>query len=328
MTKKTGKFTCLLLIALMLVSLINGTVLAKAEDEYEIGISQLVEHPALDLAREGFLEGLAEEGYVEGDNLKVYHENAQAEMATAQTIAQKFQRRELDLVLAIATKSAQAAANVLKETPLLFTAVTDPVEAGLVESMEKPGKNVTGTTDLNPVKKQLELIKAFLPEVTTVGILYNSGEVNSRVQVDIAKEAAPELDLEIKEGTVTNTSEVTLSTSSLVEDVDALYIPTDNVVVSAISSVLKIAHDKQVPVFGSERGQVDEGAVATRGINYLNLGKQTGKMAARVLEGADPAQMPVESSSNLDLIINQTTCQQLDLEIPEALVEEAEEIIK
>jgi putative ABC transport system substrate-binding protein len=316
-------FTVLSLSIIFLI-----TMTSAAAQEYEIGISQFVEHPSLDLAREGFIDQLAEEGFVEGENLKIDLQNAQADFSTAQTIAQRFRQNGLDLVLAIATPSAQTAANVISNTPVLITAVTDPVEAGVVETMEAPGANVTGTTDMNPVAEQLELIKDFLPDLKTVGILYNPGEVNSVVQVDLAKEKAEEMGIEIEEGTVSNSSEVSLAVSSLIGSVDAIYVPTDNIIVSAMPTVLQTAYNNQVPVFASENNSVEQGAIATLGIDYYQLGKQTGSMAARILNGAKPAEMPVESSAELKLYINQKSASEIGLEIPAELLESADEIFK
>jgi putative ABC transport system substrate-binding protein len=296
--------------------------------EYKIGISQFVEHPSLDLARKGFIDQLAVKDFVEGENLQIDLQNAQADFSTAQTIAQRFNQNNLDLVLAIATPSAQTAANVISETPVLITAVTDPVEAGVVNSMETPGGNVTGTTDMNPVAKQLELIKQFLPELDTLGILYNPGEVNSVVQVDLAKKKAKEMGIAIEEGTVSNSSEVSLAVSSLVGSVDAIYVPTDNIIVSAMPTVLQTAYNNQIPVFASENNSVEQGAIATLGIDYYQLGRQTGSMAVRILNGADPAEMAVESSKELKLYINQKSASEIGLEIPADLLESADTIFK
>ncbi len=317
-------FTLLFLSLIFLFLMTNFTV----AEEYEIGISQFVEHPSLDLAREGFIDQLAEEGFIEGENLKVDMQNAQADFSTAQTIAQRFNQNNPDLVLAIATPSAQTAANVIKNIPVLITAVTDPVEAGVVNSMESPGGNVTGTTDMNPVAKQLELIKDFLPDLNTLGILYNPGEVNSVVQVNIAKEKAEEMGVEIREGTVSNSSEVSLAVSSLVDSVDAIYVPTDNIIVSAMPTVLKTAHNNQVPVFSSENNSVKQGAIATLGIDYYQLGKQTGAMAARILNGAEPANMAVESSEELKIYINKSSAEEIGLDIPAELLESADTIFE
>jgi len=307
-------------ISLTLLFMFTFHYSAQAQDKvFKIGISQFVEHPALDSAREGFLEGLSEAGFVVGENLDVNLENAQADFSTTQTIAQKFKGQNLDLVLAIATPNAQSAAGVLTDTPLVITAVTDPVAAGLVEDLENKSKAITGTTDMNPVAKQLELIQEFVPDVKNIGILYNSGEVNSVVQVDIAKEAAEEMGFSIVEGTVTNTSEVTLATSSIVGKVDAIYLPTDNTIASAVPSIMKIARENNVPVFAAEKGQVENGAIATRGIDYFTLGKETGQIAARVLNGEDPASIPITGSKNLQLIVNKKSVEDFNLEIPSTI---------
>jgi len=321
------KKTLLTVLYFSIIFLFILTNFAGAQ-EYKIGISQFVEHPSLDLARKGFIDQLAVEGFVEGENLQIDLQNAQADFSTAQTIAQRFNQNNLDLVLAIATPSAQTAANVISETPVLITAVTDPVEAGVVNSMETPGGNVTGTTDMNPVAKQLELIKQFLPELDTLGILYNPGEVNSVVQVDLAKKKAKEMGIAIEEGTVSNSSEVSLAVSSLVGSVDAIYVPTDNIIVSAMPTVLQTAYNNQIPVFASENNSVEQGAIATLGIDYYQLGRQTGSMAVRILNGADPAEMAVESSKELKLYINQKSASEIGLEIPADLLESADTIFK
>ena len=317
-----NNFSILFILTVLLVLI---STFAVGAQEYRIGISQFVEHPALDAAREGFIEGLAENGFKQ-ENIEFFEQNAQADFATAQSIAQQFKGDNLDLILTIATPNTQAAANVINKTPVLFTAVTDPVEAGIVESMEAPGGNLTGTTDMNPVAKQIELIKEFIPEISDLGVLYNPGEVNSVVQIDIAKEITAKMDIELHEATVSNSSEVSLAASSLVGDVDAIYVPTDNIIVSALPSVLNITNQNSIPVFASENGQVRQGAIATLGIDYKLLGIQTGKMAARVLNGAKPAEMAVESSDQLKLYLNTKAAENLDLEIPDPVLNRADVI--
>ena len=222
---------------------------------FKIGISQLAEHPALDSAREGFIEALKEAGYEDGKNIKIEYQNAQGDVNNAQTIARKFTDENVDMILAIATQAAQAAANVTKEIPILITAVTDPVTAGLAESLDKPGKNVTGTTDINPVDEQIKLVKELVPQAERVGILYNSGEINSKIQVDIAKEIVEDLGMTLVEAAVSNSNEVSQATQSLMGRVDAIYVPTDNTIVSSIGAVIKAANENNIPVIGSERGQ-------------------------------------------------------------------------
>ncbi|MDD4569295.1 MAG: ABC transporter substrate-binding protein [Tepidanaerobacteraceae bacterium] len=300
----------------------------KTEKVFKIGISQFVEHPALDGAREGFIDGLKEAGFEEGKNIDILLENAQADFPTTQTIANKLIAENVDLILAIATPSAQSAANATKDIPIVITAVTDPVEAGLVKSSEKPETNVTGTTDMNPVEKQLELLKEILPESKNVGVIYNAAEPNSVIQVNIAKEAAENMGLQILEATVANSSEVNQAVQSLAGKVNAIYTPTDNTVASAISAIVKVANDSKIPIIGAERGHVDGGALATLGIDYYLLGKQTGLVAAKVLNGEDPAGIPIEGSKDLKLIINTKSADILGLTIPEQVISRADEIIE
>jgi len=309
-------------------SLTSETETSEPEKVIKIGILQLVEHPALDAAREGFIEALKESGYEDGKNIKIDLQNAQGDVTNAQTIARKFADEKVDIIFAIATPAAQAAANVTKEIPILITAVTDPVSAGLAQSLEKPGGNVTGTTDMNPVADQIKLVKELVPNAEKVGILYNAGEINSQIQVDIAKETAKELGITIVEATVSNSSEVNQAAQSLVGRVDAIYVPTDNTIVSAIGAVIKVANDNKIPVIGSESGQVEAGAIATKGIDYKDLGKQTGRVAVEVINGKKPQDIPIKGSENISLIINQKAADAIGLTIPKELLDKADQVIK
>ena len=301
---------------------------SASDDLITIGISQIVQHQALDDAREGFKQAFADAGYVEGTDIEFDEQNAQGEQATASTIAAKFAADKVDLVLAIATPTAQAAAQTIIDIPVLFTAVTEPEEAGLVESWEKPGSNISGTSDLNPVKEQLELIQEILPGAKSVGIIYSSGEVNSDVQVELAKEAADDLGLTIKEATVTNSSEVAQATVSL-GDVDAIYIPTDNRVTEGLEAVIQYSEANQIPLFGAENGQVERGAIATYGISYTDLGYQTGQMAIRILEdGENPGDMPVETLDTIEFILNPAAAERMGVTLTEELIAKADRIIE
>jgi putative ABC transport system substrate-binding protein len=288
-------------------------------EEIKVGIVQIVEHPALDSAREGFLETLKENGYEEGKNLTVDYQNAQNDQSILQSIAQKFASSKLDLVLAIATPSAQAMASSSQDIPILITAVTDPVAAKLVNSTEKPGTNVTGTTDMNPLKEQFELLKKLVPQAKKVGVIYNAGEVNSQVQVDMAKEVAKDLGVELIEATVTTSADVLQASQSLVGKVDAIYVPTDNMVVSAAQSVVQVANKNKIPVIAGESSVVDAGGLATIGINYKNLGKQTGEMALKVIKGSKPQDMPIESQKQFDTVFNKETLTLLGIKVPDDL---------
>lgn len=287
--------------------------------EISIGIVQIVEHPALDSAREGFLETLKKNGYEEGKNLKIDYQNAQGDQSILQSIAQKFASSKLDLVLAIATPSAQVMASATQSIPILITAVTDPVEAKLVNSMEKPGTNVTGTTDMNPLKEQFDLLKKLVPQAKKVGVIYNAGEVNSQVQVKMAKVVAKNLGIELIEATVTTSADVLQASQSLVGKVDAIYVPTDNMVVSAAQSVVQVANKNKIPIIAGESSVVDKGGLATIGINYNNLGKQTGEMALKVLKGSKPQDMAIESQNQFDTVFNKEALTLLGIKVPDDL---------
>lgn len=292
---------------------------ATAKSEYQIGITQIVAHPSLDASKAGFKKALTDAG------LKVTYDeqNAQGDQATATAIATKFNDAKLDLVLAIATPTAQASAQAITKTPILFTAVTDPVSAQLVTAMDKPGGNITGTSDMNPVAEQIALIKKIKPSATSVGILYSSGEVNSEVQVKAAKEAAAKEGLTVVEKTITNTSELQQAAQALTGD--AWYLPTDNNVISGLDSVLATAESKKIPVIAGEGDSVKKGSLITYGIDYAKLGQQTGEMAVKILkEGADPASMPVQTQSDPKLMVNETTAKKIGITIPAELLSQAE----
>lgn len=294
-----------------------------------IGIAQFVEHPALDAAREGFISQLAKNGYEKDKQVKIDVQSAQASMDTAIQIAQKFEADKVDLVLAIATPTAQAAAQTSKEIPILFTAVTDPVEAGLVAAMDKPGANVTGTSDMNPVEEQLKLIKEMKADAKSVGIIYSSGEVNSKVQVDAAKAVAGKLGLEIKEAAITSATEVKQAAESMVGKVDAFYVPTDNMVVSSIAAVIGVAEAQKIPVIAGEENSVKSGAIATYGIDYTKLGEQTADMAAKILKGeAKPADMAVEVQADMKLVLNKKAAEKMGVTIPQAMLDRAGQVIE
>ncbi len=293
---------------------------SDTDTSYSIGITQITTHPSLDAAREGFKKAFADAGL----NVKFDEQNAQGDQATATSIASKFAGADLDLVLAIATPSAQAAAQAIGDTPILFTAVTDPVAAQLVESLEKPGSNITGTTDMNPVADQISLIHEFAPQAKKVGIISSSGEVNSEVQVALAKEAAQKEDLEVVETTVTNSSEVQQAAQDLASKVDAIYVPTDNRVVSFFASVVQAAEDAKIPLIAGEGDSVANGGLVTYGIDYFELGRQTGEMAIAILtKASDPATMPVQAQSEYALSVNTTTLKAIGLEMPAKLADKA-----
>lgn len=296
----------------------------EQKDSYTIGISQYVSHPSLDATREGFKSAFDEAGIqVEWDE-----QNAQADSGTNSSIAGSFSTGDYDMVAAIATPSAQAVAQAVTDTPVVFMAVTDPMAAGLVESVDAPGSNVTGVSDMNPVDELIGLVKQIKPDAKTVGVVYSSGEANSKVQVDAAKKAAQSEGLELKESTISASSEVQQGVQAL-GDVDAIYVPTDNTVVSALESVVAYSQEKKIPIIASDADSVARGAVITKGIDYTAHGKQAGELAVKVLtQGADPASTPVEFApqDQLAVTVNEDAARAAGVEIPADLLDKAEKV--
>jgi len=287
-----------------------------------VGIIQYMEHVALDDARKGFIDALKDNGYVDGENITIDVQNAQGDQSNLSTISDRFVSNKVDLVLAIATPAAQSIAGKTKDIPILATAVTDFVTAKLVNSNEAPGGNVSGTTDMNPIKEQIDLLVKLVPDAKTVGVLYTSSEDNSILQASIAKEAIENLGLKYVEVTVTNSNDVQQATQSIVEQCDAIYIPTDNTFASAMPVVHGITSQSKTPVICGESGMVNNGGLATLGINYYNLGYQTGLMAIKIFKGeATPATMPIEASKECDFAINGAVAEEIGIEIPEDLKE-------
>lgn len=292
-----------------------------ADRVLEVGVVNYVSHPALDAVQQGFIDGLAEAGYEDGDKINLDLQNAQADQATLTAIANQFAEGNKDLVLAIATPSGQAVAQVITDKPILFAAVTDPVAAELVADWEAPGGNITGASDLNPVADQLKLIQEISPDVKTVGIVYSSGEINAEVQVEAAEKAAAELGLTIVKSAVSNSSEVQQAAQSL--DVDAFYVPTDNNVVSGIEGLIQVAEQKKVVVVASDEGSVERGAAASLTVNYEQQGRDVAAMAVEIFEGADPATMPVKLQDTFDLNVNPDAAARMGTEIPEDMASRA-----
>lgn len=293
----------------------------STSSSYSIGIMQILTHSSLDAAREGFKAAFSDAGI----GCDADEENAQGDQGTATNIASKFASQNLDLVLAIGTPAAQAAAQAITQIPVLFTAVTDPVSAQLVASSDAPGANVTGTSDMNPVAEQIGLIKQIKPEAASVGFLYSSGEVNSQVQIDLARAAAEDQGLTVQEKTITNTAELQQAVESL--SVDSVYVPTDNNVVSGLATVVGYCEDHRIPLVVSEGDSVRNGGVITYGIDYNKLGRQTGEMALRILrDGADPATTPVETQSDLTVYVNEAATAAMGVTIPEDLLDGAQKV--
>lgn len=300
----------------------NGDGAAGGEGSYAIGINQLVQHPALDAAAAGFKEAFADAGV----EVNFEEQNANGEQSTALTIAQQFANDDLDLVLAVATPAAQATVQNISDIPVLFTAVTDAEAAELVDSNEAPGANVTGTSDIAPLEDQLELLEELVPDAESIGVVYASGEVNSQVQVDALTEAAEPRGLAVETQTVTTVNEIQQAVDAL-GDVDVIYVPTDNMVVSGIASLVQIAEQNSIPVLAAEAGTVEGGAAATLGIDYTELGRQTGEMALGILQdGDDPATTPVQTAEEFTYVINEEAAERQGITIPDHILDEAERV--
>lgn len=290
-----------------------------------IGVIQYTQHGSLDEAYEGFKAGLEEAGYIEGENLTLNFQNASGDTSTAQSICDTFKNSGVDLVLAIATPAAQSAANTFSDTevPVLFTAVTDAVEAQLVDSNEAPGKNITGTIDMPVIPDQIQVIRDILPEAKTLGILYTSSEANSEIQAKEAQAAAEELGFEVTVQTASNTNEIQQAMTSVVGSVDAVYIPSDNGFASAMGTVNKIAVDNQLPVFCAVEAMIQEGGIATTAINYYDLGKQTAAQAVRIFGGEKASEMAVETQEDCGLVVNKTFAESVGVTIPDEILDKA-----
>lgn len=320
--KKLAAFATAAVMVLGAVGCSSEEAAAPADDSAEkiqIGVIQLMEHVALDSAYAGFADALAENGYGE-DVVEIDFQNAQNDQANLKTISQRFVNNEVDLILAIATPAAQSVAAETSEIPILVTAVTDLVGAALIEDNNAPGTNVSGTSDMTPVALQFDLLQEILPEAATVGIMYTSSEVNSEIQAQIAIEAAEERGLAYEIGTITNVNDAAQVIYSLAEKVDVIYIPTDNVLASAMTNVSAVATENGVPVIVGEGGMCQGGGLATVGIDYYKLGYQTGEMAIEVLNGADVSTMPVEYAADASVAINTTTAEALGITIPESVM--------
>lgn len=314
-----------LVMALGLLAGCGGEKKAAPEKKMvKVGIVQLVEHSALDAANKGFVDGMAANGYKENENVTYDRQNAQADQSNLQNIAQRFVSGKVDLICAIATPAAQTMANATKDIPIVGTAITDYAEAKLVASNKEPKGNITGTTDMNPIKEQVDLMLKIMPQTKNVGVVYSSSEVNSQLQVKILKEVLAAKNINVVAATVSNVNDIQQAAQSLVGKVDAVYAPTDNVIASAMPTLVAITDEAKIPVFCGEGGMVKAGGLATVGIDYYKLGLQTGAMAARILSGKEkPATMAIESQKEMQTIVNTEAAKKLGITIPADVLEAA-----
>ncbi|EGQ7692639.1 ABC transporter substrate-binding protein [Vibrio vulnificus] len=299
------------------------SVMAKTA---KVAVSQIVEHPALDATRQGLLDGLKAKGYVEGENLEFDYKTAQGNPAIAVQIARQFVGESPDVLVGIATPTAQALVSATRSIPVVFTAVTDPVGAKLVKSMEQPGKNVTGLSDLSPVSQHVDLIKELLPNAKAIGVVYNPGEANAVTLVELLKKSAAEKGLKVVESTALKSADVQSATQAIAAKSDVIYAPTDNTVASAIEGMIVAANQAKKPVFGGATSYVEKGAIAGLGFDYYQVGVQTADYVAAILEGQDPGKLDVKVATGSDLVVNQGTAEKLGITIPASVLSRATDV--
>jgi len=327
---KMKKILGVLSLVLLLVGCSSGSGEKTSDSErvYKVGILQFAQHPSLDNCREGFLQGLEEEGFVEGKNLEVDYQNAQADMGIAAQIADAFVGNKVDMVTAIATPAAMSAYNATMKTdiPVVYTAITDPVVAQVADENKNPLGNVTGTSDILPVEAQLKLIRELLPDAKNLGILHTSSEANSDSMLEIYKDLARKYDFKVIDEAINTTADIPLATDNLLSKVDVMTNLLDNTVVNSLPTILDKANAKKIPVFGSEIEQVKMGCLGSEGIEYISLGKQTGKMAAKILRGeAKASEMAYEIIEKPNLYLNSKVAEDLGIDIPKDLLDRASE---
>ena len=294
-----------------------------------IAITQIVQHPSLDAIRRGITDELENLGYTDQKTINIVYENAQGNIAIATQIAQKFAGMNPQAIVAITTPSAQAVVNAAKaeNIPVIFSAVTDPVGAKIVTNLERPGANVTGTIDLPPVGAQLDLLKQAVPHIKRLGVVFNPGEVNNVTQLQLLKDHATKLGITVVESAASKTSEVVSATTKLVGQVDAIYVPNDNMVVSALEGLIKVTLEHKIPVIASDPDSVARGVTLALANNQYEVGRDTGKLVAKVLQGANPGDLSVVATAKTELHINQSSAQKIGLMIPQSIVAQAENIV-
>jgi putative ABC transport system substrate-binding protein len=315
-------------ILLALAATLALSVSAKAADTVTVEITAIVEHPALDAARKGVLDALTAAGYKEGQNLKFVFQSAQGNPATAAQIARQFAGDGPDVIVPISTPSAQAVVSATHDIPVVFTAVTDPVGAQLVKSLDKPGGNVTGLSDMSPVGEHLALIKEIVPGLKKVGYLYNSGESNSVSLLAVLKQEAAKAGVTVVESAATKSADVQGAARALVGRVDAIYIPTDNTIISALEGAVAVAQESKLPLFTADTDSVSRGSIAALGFNYYDVGKQTGDIVVRILKGEKAGDIPVKIASGSDLVVNKAAAAKTGITIPDSVLKRASKVIE
>ncbi|OPX55722.1 putative ABC transport system substrate-binding protein [Oceanospirillum multiglobuliferum] len=322
-----SKLRQLLAGSVLAAASLTAAPLVLAAETVSVAITQIVEHPALDAIRQGVKDELAERGYVEGQNLKWNYESAQGSPATAAQIAKKFAGDAPNVIVAITTPSAQTAVSAARGIPVVFSAVTDPVGAKLVKGLDQPTRWVTGTTDMLPMGKHMDLVKQIVPSAKTVGVIFNPGEANSVSSVQQVHDQAPARGLKVVEAAATKSADVLAAARSLVGKVDVIYLPIDNTVISALEAVLKVAEQADIPVIAGDTDSVNRGAIAAVGFNYYQVGRQTGVMVERILKGESPKNMPVEGVEKMELFLNPKAAERMGITLSPELLQQAKQIV-
>jgi len=323
--KKLVIGVCFYLITLLALSVIVGcTPTTKT-----IGISQVVTHPALDATRQGVLDGLAANGYIEGQDLTVDYQNSEGDPSLFASIAQLFVTNGVDLIVSIATPNSQAAVAAAKGTdiPVVFSAITDPVGAGLVSNWKShEDENVTGVSDMIVVSDDVDLIMKIMPDLKTLGTIYNAGEENSGFLVEKLKEACEALGIEVKVATVSTSADVATAAQSLVGQVDAIWIGTDNTVVTGLEALVGISEDNNIPLFAADEDSIERGCIAAYSFDYYDIGYQTGEMIARILKGTKASTIPVEKGEVISLSVNTAAAERMGITLPQDIINQAKTV--
>ena len=326
------KKIALLLCGILSISALVGCGSSKesgeksTEAKKEIGIIQWIQHGALDEANKGFVDGLKEKGYEDGKNITLDQQNAQGKNDTAQQICSQFVNGKKDLIFSVATPAVQTAYNATKDIPIVFTAVTDPIEAGVAKDLKNSGTNVTGTIDSVDIDEQLTLLKEVLPDCKTLGFLYTTSEANSVAQLNTLNELASKHDLTIKAIGFSNINEINQNLTAQIKEIDALYVPTDNNVAASYELVGKICVDNNMPIFGAEPAIVEKGGLISKGIDYYTLGKMAGYKAAAILDGEEPSNIEIEAMKELAITVNTDVASKLNIKIPDSILNDANKV--
>lgn len=293
-----------------------------------VAVTAIVEHPALDAVRDGVKEALAEAGFKDGENLTFIYESAQGNPATAAQIARQFAGEAPNVIVPISTPSAQAVVSSIRDIPVVFTAVSDPLGAQLITNLDKPGGNVTGLSDMSPVAEHVALIKEIMPETKSIGYLYNSGEANSVSLLAVLKSEAEKAGLSVVESAATKSAEVQGAARALVGRADVIYIPTDNTIISALEGAVSVAEESKLPLFTADTDSVSRGSIAALGFNYHDVGRQTGEVVAQILKGENPGDIAVKIAAGSDLVINKSAAEKMGVTLPESVVSRASRVLE